>query len=103
MNLTLEDVEHVAALARLGLSADEKEMLRGQLSSILEHIAVLEQLDTDAISPTAQVNVLQNVLRHDTVRPSLTQAQVLANAPRHRDGFLEVRAAIDTGNDGEGS
>ncbi|CAA9582412.1 MAG: Aspartyl-tRNA(Asn) amidotransferase subunit C @ Glutamyl-tRNA(Gln) amidotransferase subunit C [uncultured Thermomicrobiales bacterium] len=95
MNLTREDVEHVAVLARLGLSEEEKQTLRGQLSSILDHIAVLERLDTDAISPTAQVNVLENVLRDDEVRPSLTQAQVLANAPRHRDGFLEVRAAIE--------
>jgi aspartyl-tRNA(Asn)/glutamyl-tRNA(Gln) amidotransferase subunit C len=100
MNLSLEDVEHVAALARLGLSADEKQTLRGQLSSILDHIAVLERLDTDAISPTAQVNVLENVLRADEVRPSLAQAQVLANAPRHRDGFLEVRAAIETTAEG---
>jgi len=103
MHLSLEDVEHVAALARIGLSADEKEVLRGQLSSILEHIAVLDQLDTDAISPTAQVNVLQNVLRDDIVRPSLLQSEVLSNAPRHRDGFLEVRAAIESGNEGAGA
>lgn len=103
MNLSLEDVEHVAALARLGLSTNEKETLRGQLSSILDHIAVLERLDTHAISPTAQVNVLQNVLRADVVRPSLTQAQVLANAPRHRNGFLEVRAAIGATTDGGGA
>ncbi len=103
MNLSLEDVEHVAALARLGLTAEEKETLRGQLSSILDHIAMIEQLDTDAISPTAQVNVLQNVLRDDVVRPSLSRAQVLANAPRHRDGFLEVRAAIAAATEGEGA
>ena len=103
MNLSIEDVEHVAALARLGLSADEMEALRGQLSSILDHIAVLDQIDTGAISPTAQVNVLQNVLRNDDVRPSLAQDQVLANAPRHRDGFLEVRAAIETATEEEGA
>ena len=98
MSLTKEDVDHVASLARLGLSDDEAELMREQLSSILDHIAVLQQIDTDAIPPTAQVNSLSNVLRDDTVRPSLTQEQVLANAPQSRNGFLEVRAVM---NDGE--
>ncbi len=94
MPLTIEDVEHVASLARLGLSDDELERMRQQLSSILEHIAVLQEIDTDRIPPTAQVNALSNVLRDDDVRPSLTQERVLANAPQSRDGFLEVRAVM---------
>lgn len=100
MALTRSDVEHVAALARLGLAEDELERMRDQLSSILEHIAVLDRLDTAAISPTAQVNVLLNVLRDDEVVPSLTQAEVLRNAPRARAGFLEVRAVL-TGGEGD--
>jgi len=94
MALTLADVEHVADLARLGLSADEKERMREQLSSILEHIAVLQQLDTDQIPPTAQVNSLVNVLRDDDVTPSLSQAEALRNAPESHDGFIEVRAVL---------
>ena len=54
MRLTIEDVEHVAALARLGLTEAEKERMRDQLSGILEHIAALEEIDTAAIPPTAQ-------------------------------------------------
>ncbi len=81
MSLTISDVEHVAALARLGLRDDEKERLREQLSSILEHIAVLNQLDTQSIPPTAQVVDLVNVLRDDVVEPSLSQEVVLRNAP----------------------
>ena len=94
MSLTIADVEHVANLARLGLSDDETERMREQLSSILEHIAVLQEIDTDRIPPTAQVNALANVLRDDVVRPSLSQEAVLANAPQIRDGFLEVRAVM---------
>lgn len=94
MSLTIADVEHVANLARLGLSNDETERMREQLSSILEHIAVLQEIDTDRIPPTAQVNALANVLRDDVVRPSLSQEAVLANAPQSRDGFLEVRAVM---------
>ena len=101
MSLTLSDVEHVAALARLGLRDDEKERLRLQLSSILEHIAVLNQLDTSAIPPTAQVVDLVNVLRDDVVEPSLSQSEVLRNAPRSRDGFFEVRAVMAGSDEGE--
>ena len=97
MALSIEDVEHVAALARLGLTAEEKERLRDQLSSILGHIEVLNQLDTAQIPPTAQVLPLDNVMRDDEVRPSLPREAALANAPRQRDGFLEVRAVLPGG------
>jgi aspartyl-tRNA(Asn)/glutamyl-tRNA(Gln) amidotransferase subunit C len=103
MSLSRQDVDHVASLARLGLSDDEKETLRGQLSSILEHIAVLNTIDTESIPPTAQVIVLENVLRNDEIRPSLTQEQVLQNAPRSLDGFFEVRAVMATGSDEGGA
>ena len=94
MSLTDADVQYVATLARLGLSQDEVSTLRNELSSILEHIAVLQQLDTSTISPTAQVNDLSNVMREDIVVASLSQDQVLANAPQSRDGFFEVRAVL---------
>ena len=94
MSLSLADVEHVAALARLGLSEAEKSQLRDQLSSILGHIASLDDLDTAAISPTAQVVALSNVMRLDEVRPSLPREALLANAPRQADGFFEVHAIL---------
>jgi len=94
MSLTIADVEHVAALARLGLAPEEKERLRDQLSSILGHIELLDELDTTAIPPTAQVIALANVLRPDEVRPSLPRDAVLANAPRPVDGFFAVRAVL---------
>lgn len=103
MTLTRTDVEHVAELARLGLRDEELERLREQLSSILDHIDVLDRLDTSTIPPTAQVNVLQNVLREDEVRPSLDQAAVLLNAPRERGGFLEVRSVMGSGEEDAGA
>lgn len=77
--------------------------MREQLSSILEHIAVLQEIDTDRIPPTAQVNALENVLRDDVVRPSLSREAVLANAPQSRDGFFEVRAVMGDGEAEGGS
>ena len=94
MALTIADVEHVAALARLGLSDAEKERLRDQLSSILEHIDALSEVDTDAIPPTASVIPLSNVLRDDVAQPSLPRDLVLINAPRQTDGFFEVDAVL---------
>lgn len=103
MSLTTADVEHVANLARLGLTPEERERMREQLTSILEHIAVLQQIDTELIPPTAQVNALTNVLREDRVRPSLPREAVLANAPQQRAGFLEVRAVLGDGESEGGS
>jgi aspartyl-tRNA(Asn)/glutamyl-tRNA(Gln) amidotransferase subunit C len=94
MALSREDVEHVAALARLGLTNDEITRMQDQLSSILGHIAALESLDVAAIPPTAQVISLSNVMRDDTVAPSLPQEAVLANAPRQSQGFFEVHAVL---------
>lgn len=101
MSLSLEDVRHVATLARLGLTEDELVTLQEQLSSILGHIDVLNELDTGAISPTAQVVPLTNVMRADEVIERFDQATALANAPEHRHGFFAVPAVM--GNDEGGS
>ena len=94
MALTSGDIRHVAELARLGLSPEERERLREQLTSIFEHIAVLDRLDTSAISPTAQVNSLNNVLRDDKIRESLPRELVLGNTPAQTDGFFDVQAVL---------
>jgi aspartyl-tRNA(Asn)/glutamyl-tRNA(Gln) amidotransferase subunit C len=94
MRLTREEVEYVATLARLGLSDSEIARLQDQLSSILEHIAAIDSLDTDAIPPTAQVTTMTNVMRPDVVTGSLPREAVLANAPRQSDGFFEVHAIL---------
>jgi aspartyl-tRNA(Asn)/glutamyl-tRNA(Gln) amidotransferase subunit C len=91
--LTRTDVEHVAYLARLGLTPDELARLEGQLNHILDQYAKLAELDTDAIPPTAQTIELENILREDVARPSMAPEDVLANAPQ-RDGDFFVVPAI---------
>ena len=91
--LSRADVEHVAHLARLGLAEDELARLQVELNHILDQYAVLARLDTDAIPPTAQTIELESILREDVARPSLSQAEALANAPR-RDGSYVVVPAI---------
>jgi aspartyl-tRNA(Asn)/glutamyl-tRNA(Gln) amidotransferase subunit C len=92
-SLTRSDVEHVAHLARLGLTGDELALLQGQLNHILDQYEKLAELDTDAIPPTAQVIELENILREDVARASLGAEAVLANAPE-RDGDFFVVPAI---------
>ena len=90
MPLTRAQVRHVAQLARIGLEAGDEEFYAEQLSGILEHIDRLQEVDTDAIPPTAQVVEVENPLREDVPRPGLTQQQALANAPAAVNGFFRV-------------
>jgi aspartyl-tRNA(Asn)/glutamyl-tRNA(Gln) amidotransferase subunit C len=92
-SLTRSDVEHVAHLARLGLTGEEIALLQGQLNHILDQYEKLAELDTDAIPPTAQTIELENILREDVAGPSLEVDAVLANAPE-RDGDFFVVPAI---------
>ena len=88
--LTRSDVEHVAFLARLGMTGPELDRLQAQLNQILEEYAKLSELDTDAIPPTAQTIELENILRDDVVTPSLPRERVLANAPLTDGPFIVV-------------
>jgi aspartyl-tRNA(Asn)/glutamyl-tRNA(Gln) amidotransferase subunit C len=94
VKLSLAQVEHVAQLARLALSDEEKELFREQLSAILEYAERLQQLDTEEIPPTATVLPLENIMRDDEVGPSLPLADVLANAPAVEDGCFRVPVVL---------
>jgi len=93
--LSRSDVEHVAHLARLGLTEEELGRLEGQLNHILDQYEILAELSTDDIPPTAQTIELENILRDDVVRPSLPVEAVLANAPSRDGDFIVVPAILD--------
>ena len=95
MALTIAEVEHVAHLARLRLSAEELEKMRTDLSAILAHIDLLKEVDVSGVAPTAQVTDLFNIMRGDDTRPSLPREDVLANAPDQRDGMFRVKAIFE--------
>jgi aspartyl-tRNA(Asn)/glutamyl-tRNA(Gln) amidotransferase subunit C len=95
MLISLEDVDHVATLARLGLTPAERETLRAQLSSILAYVETLRKLDTSIVTPASQVNSLENVTRPDTRRVGLSLDDVLANAPDRQDDYVRVPAVLD--------
>ena len=95
MRLTLAQVEHIAELAKLALSDDEKARYQEQLSAILEYAERLQAVDTSAIPPTATVLPLRNVMRADEPRDSMSREDVLANAPQAEADCFRVQAVLD--------
>jgi aspartyl-tRNA(Asn)/glutamyl-tRNA(Gln) amidotransferase subunit C len=90
MPLSPQEVEHIAKLARLQLTDEQKARYREQLEAILEHVAKLQELDTKDVSPTASVSVGQMPLREDEPRPSLSKDELLKNAPKQDDGQFQI-------------
>jgi aspartyl-tRNA(Asn)/glutamyl-tRNA(Gln) amidotransferase subunit C len=95
MKITKQEVEHVAALARLELSEQEKELLTSQLSNILTYVEKLNELDTKGVEPTAHVLDIKNVMRDDVPEESLSQERALANAPEKATGHYKVPKIIE--------
>lgn len=95
MSIQVNDVEHVAKLARLNLTEEERETFTGQLNAILQYAEKLNELDTEEVEPTTHVLHLSNVMREDEVRESLSQEKVFRNAPEEEDGQFKVPAVLD--------
>lgn len=95
--ISRSDVEHVARLARLGLTDAEIDRLVGQLSRVLEAVGKLSGVDTSAVGPTAQVIALENVMRDDVARPGLSREAALAEAPRREGALLRVPVVLEEG------
>lgn len=95
MALTMDEVRKVALLARLALDETELERMRQQLSSILEYMEVLQEVDVTGVPPTAQVTDVVNVVRPDEVRPSLPVDAALANAPQRDEGYFKVKPVFE--------
>ncbi len=95
MKITKKEVEHVARLARLELTEEEKERFTRELNSILTYIDKLNELKTDDVEPTSHVIPIVNVFREDEVRPSHLREKVLANAPEEEETFFKVPRILE--------
>ena len=95
MAVNIKDVEHIAKLAKLSFSDNEKEKFTEQFNEILSFMEKLNELDTSSVEPLSQVIELQNVLREDQVKPSLPTQDALKNAPARDDRFFRVPKVID--------
>jgi aspartyl-tRNA(Asn)/glutamyl-tRNA(Gln) amidotransferase subunit C len=88
-------VDHVARLARLDLSEDERVRMQRELSVILDHAERIQALDLDDLEPTSHPVPLKNMMRPDEVTPSLSQEEALSNAPASEDGRFRVPRIIE--------
>ncbi len=95
MKLSIADVEHVAALARLNFTQEEKEELVTEMEAILDYVAGLDALPLEGVQPLAHVMPVANVFREDEPRPSMLIDDVLANAPDKEGRFFRVPAVIE--------
>ena len=93
--LNKQEIEHVAHLARLEIAEDKIEVFTEQMNNILEHISMLNKVDTDNVPPTYHVLPEKNVWREDVVKPSLPREEALANAPEQENGCFKVLKVIE--------
>jgi aspartyl-tRNA(Asn)/glutamyl-tRNA(Gln) amidotransferase subunit C len=95
MSIDGKTVDHVARLARLALTKEERERMREQLSAILEHINVMNEADTSQVSATAHILPLENIMRPDHAVPWPSPTELVENAPAHEDSYIRVRAVLE--------
>jgi aspartyl-tRNA(Asn)/glutamyl-tRNA(Gln) amidotransferase subunit C len=92
--ISKDQLRHIAKLSRLEIKPEEEDYLVDQLSETASYIDVLQELNTNNVNPTFQVNHKKNVLRDDVIKPSLTQEEVLSQAPEKCDGYFKTKATI---------
>ena len=95
MRLTRSQVQHIAQLAHLSLHDEEITLYQDQLSAILAHAERLQELDTDAIAPTAAILPVNSVMRQDEPIPSMPSSDLIGNAPASAEGMIKVPPILD--------
>lgn len=95
MRLSRQEVVHISSLCRVGMTEQDLERAAEQLSHILDQFEVLKQINTDGVPPTTQSIPMNSVFRDDVPRPSLSQHDTLANAPRREGEFVRVKAILE--------
>ena len=88
--ITVKDVEHVAKLARLELTEEEKEKFTRQLGDVLKHVDAMNEVDTSKVEPMAHAIDFVNVMREDEVYYEQSKEELMKNAPSEENGFFRV-------------
>lgn len=92
--ITADVLDHIAHLARIGLTDEEKQQFLPQLSSILEYIDILQKVDTSKVETSFQITSLKNITRSDEIISSLSQSEALSQSPKSKDGYFQVHNTI---------
>lgn len=95
MKVTRQTIEHVANLARLNLTENEKDSLTSEMEEIISWVDKLNELDTSGVKPMEHVIPMKNVFREDKVEQSLERDKILANAPVAEDGCFKVPKVVE--------
>jgi aspartyl-tRNA(Asn)/glutamyl-tRNA(Gln) amidotransferase subunit C len=93
--ISVDQVKHVAHLARLAVTEEEADKLTEQLDKIITFAELLNEVDTESVEPISHVLDIKNVMREDVAKPGLSSEEVLKNAPDHQDGQIKVPAIIE--------
>lgn len=94
IKISQAEVEHIAKLARIDLSEQDKKTFSAQLTEILEYVRKLNEVDTEEIEPTAHVTQLENIMRHDKAGTCVGQEDLIKAAPKNQDGCVKVKAIL---------
>jgi len=94
--ISKKEVEHIAKLARISLSEKEKDKFLKELSSILEFVSKLQEVDTSKIKPLSQITGLENVLEEDKIEECPRREELLKNIPDKKDGFIKVKKVFES-------
>lgn len=88
-------MRHIASLVRIGMTEEDIETMRGEMSHILDNIDVLNEVNTEGVEPTGHTVDVVSVMREDEARECLSSEDVLKNAPRQQDDFIRVKAVLE--------
>lgn len=92
--ITITELEHVAHLARISLTDQEKKVFLPQVEAVLESFDVLDRVDVSGLEPTYRVNEQSNIFHEDIIKPSFTQSEALSTAAKTKDGYFVVTGTI---------
>jgi aspartyl-tRNA(Asn)/glutamyl-tRNA(Gln) amidotransferase subunit C len=92
--ITQDDIKHLEKISMIQLSNEERNTFTPQLTSILDYVEKLGEVDTKDVQETTQVTGITNVLREDIVVPTFTQEQALSNAPEQERGYFKIKGSL---------
>ena len=93
--LTIEEIKQISVLTRIAMTENELDLMRTQMSAILDSVAILNEVDTENVEPTGHSVDVKSVMRDDEKQDSLTQEETLLNAPQREGSFIRIRAVLE--------
>ena len=94
-DLTIEEIKQISVLTRIAMTENELDLMRTQMSAILDSVAILNEVDTENVEPTGHSVDVKSVMRDDEKQDSLTQEETLLNAPQREGSFIRIRAVLE--------